>query len=79
MINAGIHPGDLLLVDRALEPTCGRVVIAVVNGELTVKRLRRHKGRLYLVPDNQDYPPLEIDEAMDFHVWGVVTTVIHPV
>jgi DNA polymerase V len=79
MLNAGIHPGDLLLVDRALEPTCGRVVIAVVNGELTVKRLRRYKGRLYLVPDNQDYPPLEIDEAMDFHVWGVVTTVIHPV
>ncbi|KGF73850.1 peptidase S24 [Neosynechococcus sphagnicola sy1] len=78
MKGAGIHPGDLLVVDRALEPTEGRIIIAVVNGELTVKRLRRRKGRLFLIPDNQNYPDLEIDEAMDFQVWGVVTNVIHP-
>jgi DNA polymerase V len=79
MIDAGIHPGDLLVVDRALEPTSGRVVIAVVNGELTVKRLQRQRGKLYLVPENPDYQPLEISEAMAFEVWGVVTTVIHAV
>lgn len=79
MLGAGIHPGDWLLVDRALEPTEGRIIIAVVNGELTVKRLNRSKGRLYLIPSNPSYPSLEIDEAMDFQVWGVVTTVIHAV
>jgi len=79
MIQAGIHSGDLLLVDRALEARSGRVVIAVVNGELTVKRLYQRQGRLFLVPENPDYEPLEITEAMDFQVWGVVTTVIHAV
>ncbi len=79
MIDAGIHPGDLLLVDRALEATPGRIVIAVINGELTVKRLHRQRGKLYLLPENPNYPSLEITEAMEFQVWGVVTTVIHPV
>jgi len=79
MIGAGIHPGDLLLVDRSLEPRSSRVVIAVVNGELTVKRLYRRRGQLYLVPENPEYETLEITEAMEFQVWGVVTTVIHPV
>ena len=79
MINAGIHPNDLLLVDRALEATPGRIVIAVINGDLTVKRLDKRKGKLYLLPENPDYPVLEVTEAMEFQVWGVVTTVIHPV
>jgi DNA polymerase V len=77
MTGAGIHPGDILVVDRALEPRDASVVIAVVDGELTVKRLSRRDGRLYLVPDNSLYQPLEILEAMEFEVWGVVTSVIH--
>ena len=77
MIDAGIHSGDLVIVDRALEPVDGNVVIAVINGELTVKRIRRIKDRLLLIPDNKNYEALEIDEEMAFEVWGVVTHVIH--
>lgn len=78
MLGAGIHPGDLLVVDRALDPCDGKVVIAIVDGELTVKRLRLERDRLYLVPENPDYPVLEVKELTDFRVWGVVTNVIHP-
>jgi len=78
MIDAGIHQGDLLVVDRALEATDGRVVIAVINGELTVKRIALKKNQLFLMPANQDYQPLQVHEEMDFRIWGVVTNVIHP-
>jgi DNA polymerase V len=78
MIRAGIHTGDLLIVDRSLEARDGRVIIAVVNGELLVKRLRRSGECVYLVADNPDYPAMLITEAMDFQVWGVVTNVVHP-
>ena len=77
MERAGIHDGDLLIVDRALEPRDGHVVIAAVHGELTVKRLRRSHGRLYLVSDSDAYPPLTITEDMDLRVWGVCRYVIH--
>lgn len=77
MIDAGIHPKDMLIVDRAILPTNGKIVIAVVNGELTVKRLRQVKEKLWLMPDNSNYQPLQISAEMDFLIWGVVTTVIH--
>ncbi|MBN2232704.1 MAG: translesion error-prone DNA polymerase V autoproteolytic subunit [Deltaproteobacteria bacterium] len=77
MIDAGVHDGDLLLVDRSLEPADGRVVIAVINGELLVKRVRRLRGGLYLLPENDDYRPIRIEAEMDFELWGVVTHVIH--
>jgi DNA polymerase V len=79
MIDAGIHSGDILVVDRALEPTDRKVVIAVVDGDLTVKRVRKSRGRLYLAPENQAFRPIEITGEMDFEVWGVVTYVIHAV
>jgi DNA polymerase V len=78
MIAAGIHPGDLLVVDRAIPPTSGRIVIAVIHGELTVKRIRYQGDRLYLVPENPKYSMISIDPDMELHVWGVVTNVIHP-
>jgi DNA polymerase V len=77
MTGAGIHPGDILVVDRALEPTDGKVIIAVVDGELTVKRVKVKQGKLFLMPDNPDYPALAIEEETDFSVWGVVSYVIH--
>lgn len=79
MVDAGIHPGDLLIVDRALEAIDGKVIIAVVDGELLVKRLHIAKEQVYLKAENSCYPTLEITEAMDFQVWGVVTNVIHSV
>jgi DNA polymerase V len=79
MIDAGIHPGDLLVVDRGLAPSNGKIVVAVVDGESTVKRMFRENGRLYLMPENPAYPSIEITEETAFMVWGVVTNVIHAV
>ncbi len=78
MIDAGIHPGDILIVDRAVEPADKKVVIAVIEGELTVKRIRMIKGKIYLMPENENYKPIEIKKEMKFDIWGVVTNVIHP-
>ena len=77
MIGAGIHSGDILIVDRSLDATDNKVVIAVVNGELLVKRLRLEEDKVYLVAENTDYPIMLITEAMDFEIWGIVTNVIH--
>lgn len=79
MIDAGIHSGDLLIVDRAITATEKSIVIAVVNGELTVKRLRRQGEKLFLVAENSNYSPYEVHQQTSFEVWGVVTNVIHPV
>jgi DNA polymerase V len=77
MIGAGIHSGDLLIVDRAVTATHNSVIIAVLNGDLTVKRLYQVGGTLRLMPENPAYPPIEICPGTDFEVWGVVTKVIH--
>jgi DNA polymerase V len=79
MIEAGIHSGDTLLVDRSLAPADQKIVIAVLNGELTVKRMHYEQTQLYLMPANPDYPAIAIEEGMELQVWGVVTNVIHPV
>ena len=78
MINAGIHSGDILIVDRAVQPNNDNVVIAVVDGELTVKRIQRKRGKLYLIADNPSFAPMEISKDTNFEVWGVVMYVIHP-
>tara|TARA_B100000242_G_scaffold31635_1_gene18953 strand:+ start:3453 stop:3968 length:516 start_codon:yes stop_codon:yes gene_type:complete len=77
MIGSGIHDGDLLVVDRSMQASDGKVVIVSVNGELTVKRLSRRKGKSWLLPDNPDYPPILMNEEDEHHFWGVVTNVIH--
>lgn len=79
MLGAGIHDGDLLIVDRALDPVDGKIVIAVLDGELTVKRLERRKGIIRLVPENPAFPPIEVKNEQDLVIWGVVTNVIHGV
>lgn len=77
MLGAGIHDGDLLIVDRSLEAGHKRVVIAAVDGELTVKRLLRRNGRVLLAPENPHYPEIDITEREYVHIWGVVTHVVH--
>ena len=82
MVKAGIHDGDLLVVDRSIQPRDKNVVIAVVDGELTVKRIRIRKNhklslKLSLEAENDNYQSQEINEEMEFEVWGVVTNVIH--
>jgi DNA polymerase V len=77
MINAGIFDNDLLVVDRAVQPQNENIVVASVNGELTVKTIRESKGTLSLLPHNREYEPIKITQEMDFEIWGVVTFCIH--
>jgi DNA polymerase V len=77
MVNAGIHNGDILIVDRSVEAADGRVVIGVINGEFTVKRIRKKGKRLFLEPENESFKPIEVTEEMDFKTWGVVVYTIH--
>ncbi|MBF9140933.1 LexA family protein [Hymenobacter properus] len=77
MIEAGIHPGDLVAVDRALRADHGSIVVAVVEGEHTIKRLQFRAGQPWLVAENARYAPLPIDPDVGLLVWGVVTHVIH--
>lgn len=79
MIKAGIHHNDILIVDRSIEPSDGKIVIAAVNGELTVKRLSIEGKKVQLVAENDNYEPIDITDDCDLHIWGVVTNVIHNV
>lgn len=77
MINAGMSSGDILVVDRSLDAKNNSIVIAVVNGEMTVKRLSLKNGQVFLCPENPQYKPIKITSEMYFEVWGVVRSVIH--
>jgi DNA polymerase V len=78
MTGAGIVSGDMLVVDRSIEATHGKIIIAAINGELTVKRLSRQAGKVQLLPENDRYQPIDISEEEELVIWGVVTHVIHP-
>ena len=77
MQNSGIYDGDLLIVDRAVEPKFKNIVIAVIDGEFTVKRISKIKNKIYLLPDNKEYQPIEIKDSLNFQIWGVVIYTIH--
>ncbi|GFM37869.1 LexA family protein [Desulfovibrio psychrotolerans] len=76
MTGAGILDGDILVVDRSVAPVHNRIVIAAVHGELTVKRLYLREGAVLLMPENENYPPLDVTGQEDVTVWGVVTAVV---
>ncbi len=77
MLGAGIHDGDLLVIDRSVDPAPGKAVVAIIDGELTVKYYKRDKGRTLLVPANPNYKPMDITNCEDATIWGVVTYVLH--
>lgn len=79
MIGAGIHSGDILIVDRSLDPEENKVVVVILDGEFTVKRLKKRKGKLLLVSENDAYQPISIEDEAEFEIWGIVTTVLHSV
>ncbi|MGR9014228.1 MAG: LexA family protein [Gammaproteobacteria bacterium] len=79
MLGAGIHPNDILVVDRSIEPVPGKIVICALNGELTVKRLERENDQWKLTAENPEYPDIAIYDELEMVIWGVVTNVIHPV
>src|SRR5438876_7487197 len=77
MIGSGIYSNDILIVDKAIEARNNHVIVAVLNGEFTVKRLKVTGETIVLMPANPKYQPIEITETMDFYIWGVVTHLIH--
>ena len=80
MINAGIFSGDILIVDRSLKPASGKIVVAVLNGEMLVRRLEKTFNRIRLIPETDRLSPIEVDtSSCEFTVWGIVTYVIHAV
>jgi DNA polymerase V len=79
MLNAGIHPGDILLVDRTIEASNDKIVVAEINQKLVVKRIRYNKEDIRLISENDNYPDIIITPKDDFNIWGVVDSVIKSV
>jgi DNA polymerase V len=77
MIGAGIHDGDVVIVDRSLKPDSGKVVIASLNGEMLIRRLEKTFNKVRLIPETGKLATIDIDPYAEFSVWGVVTYVIH--
>ena len=79
MIGAGLEDGDLLVIDRSLNPENGRVAVCLIDGDFTVKRIKKEKNKLFLVPENKKYKKLEIKEENELIIWGIVEYVIKKV
>ena len=77
MIDAGIHSGDLLIIDRSITPQNNNIVIASIFGDLTVKKLKKKENSFFLISANDHYPSIEVKEEMECFIWGVVTFIIH--
>jgi len=77
MIDAGMEDGDILVIDKSLEPKDGDIAVCFLDGEFTVKRISKADDGLYLVPANKEFKPIRISEESEFLVWGIVTYVIH--
>ncbi|NCW13453.1 MAG: hypothetical protein EBV82_09925 [Chitinophagia bacterium] len=77
--SAGIHVGDILIVDRSIPASSGKVVVAVLNGELLVRRLQIQEHSISLLPENKRYGTIQIEQMGEYSTWGVVTFVIHSV
>jgi DNA polymerase V len=77
MIGVGIHNGDLLVIDRSMAASHGKVVIATLDGQFTVKTLEKRRGKIRLLPANPEFEPIEIHDEQELQIWGVVTHVIH--
>lgn len=74
--NAGIDNGDLLIIDRSLEPINGKIAVCYIDGEFTAKRIKIAKNEVWLMPENEDYQPIKVTEENNFLIWGIVTHVI---
>ena len=79
MVGAGLDDGDLLVIDRSLEPTDGKIAVCFVDGEFTVKRLKVDKDCVWLMPENEHYKPLQVTEDNELMIWGIVTHVLKAV
>ncbi len=79
MKNAGITDGDLLVIDKSLEPINGKIAVCYIDGEFTLKRIKISKKEILLIPENEDYLPIKVTEDNEFLIWGIVTHVIKSV
>lgn len=79
MINAGIFDGDILIVDRSIKPVNGKIVIAVIDGEMLIRRYERTINKLRLIPETPKLSPIEVSEFSDFKIWGVVVHLIRSI
>ena len=79
MLGAGIDDGDLLVIDKSLSPENGKIAVCFIDGDFTVKRIVKEKGKLYLKAENKQYKPIEIGEENELIIWGVVEYVIKKV
>ncbi|NBB23398.1 translesion error-prone DNA polymerase V autoproteolytic subunit [Runella sp. CRIBMP] len=76
MIDSGYYPGDVLIIDKSLQPKTNSVVVCYLNGEFTLKRVKIEKKQIYLMPDNAEFQPILVTEDDELIIWGVVTYVI---
>ncbi|MGA1777003.1 MAG: LexA family protein [Flavobacteriaceae bacterium] len=76
MQGAGLDDGDLLVIDRSLEPKDNKIAVCFIDGEFTVKRLKVEADCIYLMPENKKYPPLKVTEENELIIWGIVTYVV---
>lgn len=76
MKDAGIFDGDLLIVDKSIDPADGKIAICYLNGEFTVKRIKKDKDEVWLIPANTAYQPIKMEEGSSLTIWGIVTHVI---
>lgn len=76
MIGAGIDDGDILVIDRSLEPKNNKVAICFIDGEFTVKRIKIEEDFVYLMPENKNYQPIKVTHENELIIWGIVTYVI---
>jgi len=76
MINAGLNEGDLLIIDKSLEPIDNKIAVCFIDGEFTVKRIKIEKEVVWLIAENEKYQPIKVTADNDFVIWGIVTTVI---
>ena len=79
MIGAGLDHEDLLVIDRSLNPENGKIAICLIDGEFTVKRIKKEGEKLYLIPENKKYKPIELKEENELIIWGIVSYVIKKV
>ena len=76
MIGAGIDDGDILVIDKSLEPQNNKVAVCFIDGEFTIKRIKIEKNCVYLMPENKNYQPIRVTEENELIIWGIVTYVI---
>ncbi len=79
MKDAGMSDGDLLVIDRSLEPSDGKIAVCMLDGEFTVKRLKVNETGVYLVPENTNYKEIKVEENQELVIWGIVTYVVKKV